>query len=289
VPAADAPRWALRAAEEFVALAAGKAERVWRIADLGTEAATLRERVAAAATTADAGTDVSAHPSADPSAGVAATAGPATATATATRPALGVLGAAVSVVAPLGRVSVAQWRTLAALAAEGAGTLRVTPWRGVVVPGLGEERAASGLRELAAVGFVTRSDSPWHRVTACTGRPGCAKSLADVRADAVRALTEERGEAATADGRGDATGAPASADGEPAGNVESRGNRPLPPVHWSGCERRCGRPSGTDWLDVLATPDGYRVTLHGVTRDLPRDQAPAAVAAARRTPPTETT
>jgi precorrin-3B synthase len=30
-------------------------------------------------------------------------------------------------------------------------------------------------------------------------------------------------------------------------------------VRWSGCERRCGRPVDTE-VDVVATPDGYRIS-----------------------------
>jgi precorrin-3B synthase len=73
--------------------------------------------------------------------------------------------------------------------------------------------------------------SPWLRVTACAGRPGCAKSLADVRSDATSAVA----------------------------------NRTLPAdgarQHWAGCERRCGRPPG-DVVDVVATGsllDPYRI------------------------------
>ncbi|MCU1605658.1 MAG: cobG, partial [Modestobacter sp.] len=56
----------------------------------------------------------------------------------------------------------------------------------------------------------------------------CAKSLADVRADATTAVTT-----ATL----------------PAGGARQ---------HWAGCERRCGRPQG-GVIDVVATPTGYRV------------------------------
>jgi precorrin-3B synthase len=34
------------------------------------------------------------------------------------------------------------------------------------------------------------------------------------------------------------------------------------PVHWAGCERRCGRPRGRV-ADVIATGDGYRLDLDG--------------------------
>ncbi|MFD9702072.1 hypothetical protein [Lentzea sp. NPDC059081] len=89
--------------------------------------------------------------------------------------------------------------------------LRLTPWRSVVVPP-GTDTS----------GLITDPSSPWHGVSACTGRPGCAKSLSDVRADARAWL----------------------------GTPHSR------PVHWSGCARRCGRPAG-DVIEFVATGDGY--------------------------------
>jgi len=81
---------------------------------------------------------------------------------------------------------------------------------------------------LTAAGLVLDAGSPWLRVTACAGRPGCAKSLTDVRGDIVRAVGS--------------------------GALPADGAR----QHWVGCERRCGRPAG-DVVDVVATPTGYRI------------------------------
>ncbi|MFT2018223.1 hypothetical protein ACMA1D_20640 [Streptomyces sp. 796.1] len=156
---------------------------------------------------------------------------------------------ALSVAAPLGRFAGAQWHLLADAARAGAGTLRVTPWRGVVVPGLTPAAAAARLAELAGTGVLADAGSAGYGVGACTGRPGCAKSLADVRADAADTIARASTRASLPAARG--TG-PARTD-RPA---------PLLPVYWSGCERRCGHPQGR-WVDVLAGVDGYRVTVTG--------------------------
>ncbi|MFB6893831.1 hypothetical protein ACFCX4_31450, partial [Kitasatospora sp. NPDC056327] len=105
-----------------------------------------------------------------------------------TRPPLGVLpGDGPGTVAGLhvglrfGRAGADQWRALAGAA---EGELRLTPWRGVVLPGAPAGRLAG----LAAAGFRTAAGTDWDGASACTGLPGCAKSLADVRADALGAL-----------------------------------------------------------------------------------------------------
>ncbi|MFI2784087.1 precorrin-3B synthase [Streptomyces sp. ALB3] len=158
-------------------------------------------------------------------------------------------GDALSVGVPLGRLDPAQWRLLS-----GGGELRLTPWRGAVVTGIAAHRADGLLDELSAAGLITGPGSPWAGVGACIGQPGCVKSLADVRAQA-----------------GAAVG--------PAGRL---------PVYWSGCERRCGHPHG-EWIDVVATPGGHRVShvradrtavAVATVRDDP-DALAAAVAAAR--------
>jgi precorrin-3B synthase len=114
----------------------------------------------------------------------------------------------------------------AELAPEGA--LRITPWRRMVIRDL-ELPAALAVRELlASVGLIVEPDSAWSRITACAGRPGCARSLTDVHADA-RAFAAE---------------------------AQPLGVR----VHWAGCERGCGTPAGT-LVQVLATANGYRT--HG--------------------------
>ena len=125
---------------------------------------------------------------------------------------------------PLGRLSADQAELLTRLADD----VQLTPWRSVVVPDLAEDAVDDAAVALHRTGMVFDADSAWTRVTACAGRPGCAKSLADVRGDAARAV----------------------ADGTlPAGGARQ---------HWAGCERRCGRPRG-EVVDVVATGTGYRV------------------------------
>jgi precorrin-3B synthase len=127
-------------------------------------------------------------------------------------------------VVPLGLLPAGQVELLASLAAE----VQLTPWRSVVVPDLAEDAVDDAAVDLHRTGLVFDEADPWVWVTTCAGRPGCAKSLADVRADAATAV---------------ATG------GLPAGGARQ---------HWAGCERRCGRPAGAV-VDVVATGDGYRI------------------------------
>ncbi|WP_345699988.1 hypothetical protein [Kitasatospora terrestris] len=162
-----------------------------------------------------------------------------------------------------GRATAAQWRLLAAVAARG---VRLTPWRGAVLPGADAGRLA----ELAAGGFTVAAGGAWDRATACTGLPGCGKSLADVRTDAARALDGVAGGGART---------PGGVAGGGAGVGAAAGA--LLPVHWSGCERRCGHPAGP-WVDVLATGQGYRVTAAGTSTDVTDEQMAEAVAEARR-------
>jgi precorrin-3B synthase len=148
-----------------------------------------------------------------------------TPTATAARPVGLIAGrrageAAAVLIAPLGRLTTAQVNWVADRLTRRAA--RITPWRSVVLPGLAD--AAGVLREAAGLGFGTDAASPWLRLTACAGRPGCASALADVQGDAA-------GFAARWPGR---------------------------IVHVSGCARHCGRPAATE-VDVTATSEGYQV------------------------------
>ena len=123
----------------------------------------------------------------------------------------------------------------------------VTPWRSLVITDLDEGPAETVVRVLAPMGLIFDAQSPWLRVSACAGRPGCAKSLTDVRADLAAAVDSDR----VRPGAQESTHVVV-----PAEDLTVAGRQ-----HWSGCERRCGRPSGPV-TDVVATPDGYRVDTH---------------------------
>ncbi|MFB7635452.1 precorrin-3B synthase [Streptomyces sp. NPDC056149] len=260
IAADDVPRAALIAAETFLAAAAESDSGAWRVRELPAARPLTVHDVRGALRAAG----ITAEPT-------------ACAAATGPRPAVPYADAAVPgpvegpggrralvVLAPLGRLTAGQWRLLAEVAAaDGSGALRLTPWRGIVVPGLPASAADRRLGEFAAAGLVTDPASPWRGVTACTGLPGCAKSLTDVRSDASAAL---------------ATGRPVPA-GDSAPPVG-------PPVHWSGCARRCGHPHGA-WIDVLATPDGYRTTAVRSNSPAPADvsrETPRPSAVSRETP-----
>ena len=106
--------------------------------------------------------------------------------------------------------------------------VHITPWYSLILHDLDEEIAEQVVRVLAPNGLIFDRKSTWLQVSACTGRPGCASALADTRGDASHAIAQSR----LPDGR----------------------------VHFSGCERRCGKPKG-DYFDYLATGDGeYEVT-----------------------------
>jgi precorrin-3B synthase len=128
---------------------------------------------------------------------------------------------ALIAVVPLGRLTAAQAELLAGTVPE----LQITPWRSIALPDLPDGSVAD---RFTTAGLVLDPGSAWLRVTACAGLPGCAKSRADVRADAAAAVA------------GDTLPADAARQ------------------HWAGCERRCGRPRG-DVVDVVATGRGYRV------------------------------
>lgn len=119
----------------------------------------------------------------------------------------------------------------------------LTPWRSLVITDLGDGPAEQVVRVLAPMGLLFDADSPWLRITACAGRPGCAKSHTDIRADATAAVEAGR---TTADRTTEADTVPATA-------VVTSGRQ-----HWSGCDRHCGRPAGPI-TEVTATPGGYRV------------------------------
>ena len=116
----------------------------------------------------------------------------------------GPLGEHLVADAPLGMLSPAQ--VDAVHAAVGGGPVVVTPWRSLVLPD-----AAPARSTLEAVGLVTEPSSAWNLVSACVGSPWCGKGRSDTQGLAAQLV---------------AAGGP--------------GVR----THLSGCERRCGAPTG---------------------------------------------
>ncbi len=197
----------LACAEAFLDVRAAEGGSAWRIADLADGPARVRSAVAARL-------ELAAAP--QPSDASSSPGGPAS------RP-VGVVGpggTAAVLLAPLGRLTAAQLTWLADRVR--GRPARITPWRSVVLP---DPPDAAGLvRDAAGFGFGVDAGSPWLRVTACAGRPGCASALADVQADAAAFAARW----------------------------------PERIVHVSGCARHCGRPAATQ-VDVTATCEGYQV------------------------------
>jgi precorrin-3B synthase len=207
VPLDDAVAVLLALAAAFLAERAAQQSQAWRIDELDGGARAVAERALGVLTGMDVRGSAAAAPPPAPSEPVGVVAQPDG-------------RSALVALAPLGRLTADQCLLLAGHA--GSRGLRITPWRSVLLPDLTKPAAVA--EELAAAGLGIDSSSRWYRVSACTGRPGCAKSLADVQSDARAAA----------------------------------GRWPGRRVHWSGCERRCGRPHNTE-VDVIATGDGYEI------------------------------
>jgi precorrin-3B synthase len=106
----------------------------------------------------------------------------------------------------------------------------LTPRKEILVCDMTDGMADTVVRVLAPMGLIFDAGSPWTRVSACAGLPGCEKSRADVRADLELYV------------------------GSPDVLVDGR-------EHWVGCERGCGSPHGGH-TRVQATSAGYERQAH---------------------------
>lgn len=148
--------------------------------------------------------------------------------------------------APLGRLNAGQIEAVNAVGAAGDGTIRITPWRSVVIPHV--RSTVSTSKQLADAGLVTDPASAWMGVTACAGMRACGHAQEDVRADATSA-------------------------------VARRLVRTSELIHWSGCSRRCGHPADGA-IEIVASHNGYELLAQGSTTalELTATEAIAAVA-----------
>jgi precorrin-3B synthase len=126
---------------------------------------------------------------------------------------------------PLGRLDAAMLQGLAALAQQhGNGTLRATPWQSVLLPDIPTHALSAALAGLNALGLACDPAQPIARLIACAGSSGCAKSLADTKADALQL----------------AALLPANVD-----------------VHLSGCARSCAAAHCAPYTLLAAAPSRY--------------------------------
>ncbi|ASL28813.1 precorrin-3B synthase [Azotobacter chroococcum] len=137
----------------------------------------------------------------------------------------------------LSRLDSSQLHALAELArSRGDGTLRFTPWQSLMLPNVAQAHAAKALRQLGMIGLHIDDSEPLTGLIACTGSAGCAKGLADTKADALRLA--HRLHQGTA----------------------------RPQVHLSGCPRSCAAAHVAP-LTLLARPGGryqlYQRTASG--------------------------
>ncbi|PNF80123.1 precorrin-3B synthase [Pseudomonas stutzeri] len=140
--------------------------------------------------------------------------------------------AMVAASAPLGRIDAQQLLAVAELARlHGDGSLRLTPWQGLLIPNVQVDDADTLLGALDLAGLLTDNAAPLANLIACTGSAGCARGLADTKNDALklaRCLQQ---------------------------------HAPHPRVHLSGCPRSCAAAHVAPFT-LLAVGDG-RYQLYG--------------------------
>ncbi|MGY6118918.1 precorrin-3B synthase [Paraburkholderia strydomiana] len=126
---------------------------------------------------------------------------------------------------PLGRIDAATLHGLAALAQQhGDGTLRITPWQSVLLPDIRTLSVPVVLAALNALGLACDCAEAITHLIACAGSTGCAKSLADTKADALNLAKR----------------LPAGVD-----------------VHLSGCPRSCAAAHCAPFTMLAAAPGMY--------------------------------
>jgi ferredoxin-nitrite reductase len=154
---------------------------------------------------------------------------------------VGRYGDSIALAIPLGQISIAQLRGLAALVSDrGAGVLHLTPWRNLVLPGMeGLETVDRALQHLQ---LSRNPDNPWRFLIACSGSTGCASGLTDVQTDAQQ--------------------------------LAQLPNLTQTTIHLSGCDKFCAHRGSSDLTLVGIAPDTYELRRgKGGAWVLPREAA----------------
>jgi ferredoxin-nitrite reductase len=177
----------------------------------------------------------------------------------------------IGVVLPVGKMTVAQMRGLAAIARDhGDGDIRLTVWQNLLISGVADERVAAAEAAIAALGLATSATSIRAGLVACTGNAGCKFAASDTKrhAEDIAAWCEARVE------------------------LDSPVN-----IHLTGCHHSCAQHYIGDIGLIAAkvavsdegdTVEGYHLHVGGgfgpdaaiareILRDVKAEDAPAAV------------
>lgn len=142
-------------------------------------------------------------------------------------------GAFLGLGAPFGRFTADQMALLGDLAGErGAGEIRLTPWRVVLIPGVKTEKMPRIRPWIAAGRFVFTADDPRLSVVSCAGASGCRSASVEARLD-----------------------------GETLAPIARRLARSGVTLHVSGCEKGCAHPGPA--LVTLTGRDGRYDLIRG--------------------------
>jgi ferredoxin-nitrite reductase len=88
----------------------------------------------------------------------------------------------IGVVVPVGRLSAAQMRGLAAIAGEcGDGDLRLTVWQNLLISGVPTEKLAVATKQIDALGLNITTNAIRSGLVACTGNTGCKFAASDTK------------------------------------------------------------------------------------------------------------
>jgi precorrin-3B synthase len=137
---------------------------------------------------------------------------------------------------PLGRLQAGQAQLVAMIASDWGASLRVAPWRGIVLGTIPEEVTTNVIAQLHTSGLSLDGKDGYRGLSACAGIDGCEASLADVRAHAVSL----------------------------ANRLAAQDTKPGWSVNISGCEKQCAMRNGAT-AELVADELGYNLKLHGVS------------------------
>jgi ferredoxin-nitrite reductase len=101
----------------------------------------------------------------------------------------------IGVVFPVGRITVAQMRGLARIAADlGDGDIRLTVWQNLLISGVPDDKVALAEAAIAALGLETKASAIRAGLVSCTGSTGCRFAAAHTKeqAEEIAAWCEPR-------------------------------------------------------------------------------------------------